>query len=82
MDNDGDLDVVACVHGWRENPGIVEWYENDGFTPPNFLRHIIDDTLTDPHNITPVDLDNDDDTDLLVLGGAIFAGDNEKIVYY
>ena len=77
MDNDGDLDAVACYHGWREKPGIVEWYENDGASQPTFSGHVIDNTLISPFRLTPVDLDRDDDTDLFVGDG-----NNNLIMYY
>lgn len=60
LDNDNDLDIL----GARRFDGI-EWFENDGQVPPNFVRH----TIAGPaiallgKSVNAADLDDDGDMD-------------------
>jgi hypothetical protein len=61
LDHDGDLDVVAGLIG--ESPAA--WYENNGQSPPTFLKRVAGDGKGLGSNIALADLDGDADVDLL-----------------
>ena len=75
MDGDGDLDIVS---GGYEDAGI-NWYENDGNSPPSFSEHIISVEAYNTFNIYAADIDGDDDLDLLSaqLNDGIFWHEND-----
>jgi hypothetical protein len=62
IDGDGDIDVV----GTAQIAGDVLWWENDGNQPPSFTEHIITDNLSNAYDVYATDLDNDNDTDVVV----------------
>ncbi len=66
MDDDGDLDVIAC----GELNDEVLWWENDG--NENFTEHLIDDSFDAAHTVIAKDIDKDDDMD--ILGAACMSG--------
>jgi hypothetical protein len=61
VDGDGDLDPVA-VRLWEG----VEWYENDGGSPPSFSRRLIEGNIAVGMGVDADDLDQDGDVDILV----------------
>lgn len=66
-DGDEDLDIIATRLGRGPNdPGGVEWLENDG--TGQFVRHEIyrDENLVRTNDIDPCDCDNDGDIDYVI----------------
>ena len=61
MDNDGDIDVVACANYSAK----AQWFENDG--KGNFTRHHLLDNQKS-YDITISDLNNDGLLDLIIAG--------------
>jgi hypothetical protein len=60
FDGDGDLDPAVM----RRLDG-VEWYENDGASPPSFARRVIDPASAEGKEIAVADLDRDGDADIV-----------------
>lgn len=60
MDGDLDLDLLAA----RRDFGI-EWYENDGGSPPTFQRRVLYAGLVIANGVYASDLDNDGDLDVM-----------------
>jgi hypothetical protein len=73
MDGDGDRDVVAAEYTYN----LVVWYENNGATPPVWLKHPIDSFASGPITIAVGDVDRDGDLDVF---SANF--NNEGIAWY
>ncbi len=72
LDNDGDIDVVAC----GELNDEVLWWENDGFG--EFIsENMIDADLDGAHTVIAKDVDMDGDAD--ILGAAWNSG---KLIWY
>ncbi len=66
LDGDGDNDIIGIASGSTDE--IAWWKNTDGngtFGP----RIIIDTQFDDPVSLYAADLDNDNDTDLVVAGG-------------
>lgn len=59
LDGDGDLDVAVI----RESE--LDWWENDGASPPSFTRTIITNEITVGRSVLAVDYDGDGDLDLV-----------------
>ncbi|MBI9037137.1 MAG: VCBS repeat-containing protein [Bacteroidales bacterium] len=59
MDEDDDLDVIAC----GELNNEIFWWENDG--DENFTEHMVDDQITGIHTVIARDVDLDGDFDIL-----------------
>jgi hypothetical protein len=59
-DADGDLDLVAIRFS-----ETLDWYENDGGSPPAFSMHVVDATLVTATSVDMADLDHDGDDDIL-----------------
>lgn len=64
VDNDGDVDVLACAWYGHE----LAWWENSGTNPISWTKHTIATSFLNAHEITATDMDGDDDID--VLGAA------------
>ena len=62
LDNDGDIDAVACG---KETDGVAAWYENDG--SGNFTKHIVGKDQGS-YDTRFIDVDFDGDLDILVAG--------------
>ncbi len=73
IDNDNDVDVVGASH-WD---GKIEWYENDGSSPPTWTTHVITTSVNRPYTVYAIDIDNDNDVD--VLSASLF---DDKIAWY
>ncbi len=71
MDDDGDVDIVACSASLQ---GAVVWYQNDG--TGKFQTHVVD-RLQSSYDVRILDMDNDGDNDILVAGH-----DSGNIVWY
>ncbi len=77
VDGDGDIDVVASLpldHGAQR----IAWYENDG-TPAqdHWIGHTIRYVFTGMTLLSPVDMDNDGDVDLVAA-----AYNDTKLAWY
>jgi len=65
IDNDDDMDVVAC----GRTEGEVVWYENDGEISIDWIRHTIDINEDDgTFNVDVGKIDADDYLDVVVTG--------------
>jgi len=64
FDGDGKLDVVAS--GYTDSD--VRWYKNEGGTPINWRKYIIDDYFNGAEFLCVGDIDDDGDTDVVVTG--------------
>jgi hypothetical protein len=74
LDEDGDKDLVVTL----ADGNLIIWLENDG--SENFTREpIASDFMQAPRQVVVVDIDNDLDKDLLVIGGNSAIG---EVVYY
>lgn len=72
MDNDGDLDALAC----GELNNEILWWENDG--TGNFTaEHMVDDAFYSAHTVIARDVDQDGDMDILAAGCM-----NTKLAWY
>lgn len=70
MDGDGDMDIVAGIHGGIyndvETPSVIKWYENNGDkNTPVFTKHEITNNAGGVYNITAGDYDGDGDMDII-----------------
>lgn len=72
-DGDLDLDVLAA---YRESD-TIEWYENDGQTPPSFSAHVIATTADSVERLFAADVDMDGHTDVLSAS----SGDDRVALY-
>jgi hypothetical protein len=61
LDGDGDLDVIVA----SIVAGTVDWFANDGGTPPTFSRNAITDDALGAEDVDVADLDGDLDPDVL-----------------
>ncbi|MDX9726949.1 MAG: VCBS repeat-containing protein [Bacteroidales bacterium] len=62
LDGDGDMDLAAVQFGYDD--GETRWIENLGNW--NFQSHLLQH-LSGPINVEPIDIENDNDIDLIVL---------------
>ncbi|MBI2653250.1 VCBS repeat-containing protein [Candidatus Woesearchaeota archaeon] len=72
LDKDNDTDVIATLDGLDR----IEWYENIGGSPINWVSHIIS-SVKDPGGLYAIDIDNDSDID--VVSESSF---NDRIEWY
>ncbi|MEE4257761.1 MAG: T9SS type A sorting domain-containing protein [Bacteroidales bacterium] len=63
MDNDGDVDVIAC----GELNDEILWWENDG-TGEFIGEHMVDSLFYSAHTVIARDIDQDSDMDILAAG--------------
>jgi Secretion system C-terminal sorting domain/FG-GAP-like repeat len=73
IDNDNDIDLLAC----GEINDEILWYENIGEN--NFTEHMIDGNFDAAHTVFARDLDKDGDIDIL---GAACASPNSHIAWW
>ena len=59
VDNDGDNDVVAT------DSDKIEWYENDGATPPGWTIRVVAPAASIAWAVDAADIDDDGDIDVL-----------------
>ncbi len=72
MDNDDDIDVVACG---EENDEVL-WWENDG-SGEFISENMVDSNFSSAHTVIARDVDTDGDMD--ILGAAYYSN---KLVWY
>lgn len=63
LDQDGDLDIITV----GRNSGEVMWLENQGGTPPQFVRHTID-IVEGVYAAYPADINRDGAVDIVATG--------------
>jgi hypothetical protein len=73
IDLDFDFDVFATGF----DADSVVWYENDGGTPIDWIRHTIDANLNGAAQIFAIDINDDTDPDAVVTGQ-----NANKVVWY
>lgn len=61
VDGDGDNDVLSAAVLAFE----IAWYENDGLSPPSFVKRVISTTQNRPEGVHAADMDGDGDMDVL-----------------
>jgi len=61
IDGDSLIDVAAAA--WNGNE--VSWWKNDGGSPVQWTKQIIDSTLLQAHEVYASDLDKDNDIDIV-----------------
>jgi hypothetical protein len=66
VDGDGDTDVLSTSFG----DDTIAWFQNVGSNSLVFVEHIISESVDDPSGIHAVDLDDDADTDVIVVSAA------------
>jgi hypothetical protein len=72
INGDGDIDVV----GTAQTAGDILWWESDGNQPPSFTEHVINNNLANAYNVYAANLDNDNDTDIVVAVYSSMGVDN------
>ncbi len=76
IDGDGDMDVAGAIFATDE----VTWWRNDGGTPVNFTKQVVDNSFDGSHRIQAADMDSDGDLDLVgtaYMGASITIWKNE-----
>lgn len=61
LDKDGDIDLYSA----SDTDNAVSWYENNGATPPAFVRRILTNGAAYARSVYAADLDADGDLDLM-----------------
>jgi len=61
LDGDGDIDVLST----SASTDRIEWYENDGGSPPAFSQRFVSNAANGPISVFATDVDGDGDTDVL-----------------
>lgn len=77
VNGDGHNDILSVA----TNGGTVDWWENDGNTPPSFTRRNIDNTVSRTFNLASsvIGVDIDGDTDLDIVASA--KSDNKIVLW-
>ncbi len=73
VDGDGDTDILSS------ETDAVQWYENNGATPPSFIPHDLFPGVGSARRIIGADLDDDGDTDLISTHS--FPSQNDSFVW-
>src|SRR6185295_6457914 len=61
IDGDGKMDALSA----SQNGDRIDWYENDGASPPGFTAHVITTTADGAQSVFATDVDGDGDMDAL-----------------
>lgn len=61
LDHDGDIDVLSA----NFQDDTIAWYDNDGGSPPTFMRRIITAVADGASSVYAADLDNDGFIDVI-----------------
>jgi len=81
VDGDGDIDAIGGLTNAICGPPIacvgVEWYENDGATPPTFAIRPVSSGLVGASSVQGADVDGDGDTDILSVDTG-----SDRILWY
>lgn len=81
LDGDGDLDGIGGLTNTKCGPPLpcvgVEWYDNDGRSPPGFTARPISPGLVGASSVAAADVDGDGDRDVL----AVDTG-NDRVFWY
>jgi len=80
VDGDGDLDGIGGLMSTTCGPPLcvgVEWYDNDGATPPNFTPRPVSPGVVGALSVHGADVDGDGDTDILSVDNA-----NNRVLWY
>lgn len=74
IDGDGDIDAIGGLTNTGCGPPLVcagvEWYENDGAGPPNFIIRQVSPGLVGANSVQAADLDRDGDVDIVSVDTA------------
>jgi hypothetical protein len=62
LDEDGDQDVLGAA-GYTTDD--IAWWENDGASPPNFTKHIVDNNFDGAFSVFAIDIEPDGDIDII-----------------
>ena len=65
VDGDGDVDGIGGMRLDGPDHHGVDWYENDGASPPGFTVRRVSAGFVDAASVHAADLDGDGDTDIL-----------------
>lgn len=60
IDGDGDQDIVSAEYGVN----VVAWYENNGTSPPVWIKRLVDSSASGPITVAVADVDGDGDLDV------------------
>jgi VCBS repeat protein len=73
LNGNGLLDVAAS--GWRGNQ--IAWFENPGASDGQWVKHLLDDGMTEARTLRVADFDGDGSPDLLATGTGA-----DQVVWY
>jgi hypothetical protein len=73
IDNDSDIDVLSA----STYDDKIEWYENNGSSPPGWTSHTITTSADAAYSVYAIDLDIDSDIDVLSASRL-----DDKIAWY
>lgn len=81
VDGDGDLDGIGGLTQTSCGPPTlcpgVEWYDNDGGTPPSFTARPVSPGIVGAISVHGVDVDGDGDTDILAVDNG-----NDRVLWF
>jgi hypothetical protein len=81
VDGDGDIDGIGGLTNSICGPPLVcvgvEWYENDGATPPAFIIRAVSAGLVGASSVRAADVDGDGDADILSVDTA-----NDRVLWF
>ena len=70
IDEDGDMDIVACAGGTDE----VAWYENVDGSGTSWTKHSVMTGINNPQTVRVCDINADDHLDIAAAGYSISSG--------